>query len=68
MPTDPSGSTIISNQNGGTNNRLSWGRTDSCLGCTSLVTVPIPQSVPEPGTIIALSALGIYSVFRILRK
>lgn len=33
MPANPSGSTSISSQNGGTNNRLSWGRTD-CLGCT----------------------------------
>lgn len=36
MPENPSGSTVISNQNGGTNNRLSWGRTDACGGgCTA---------------------------------
>ncbi|MCL1472179.1 choice-of-anchor K domain-containing protein [Argonema antarcticum A004/B2] len=34
MPANPSGSTVISNQNGGINNRLSWGRTDNCLTCT----------------------------------
>ncbi len=35
MPENPSGSTVISNQNGGINNRLSWGRTDLCgVQCT----------------------------------
>ena len=33
MPANPSGSTVISSQNGGTNNRLSWGQTN-CVGCT----------------------------------
>lgn len=35
MPEQPSGSTVISSQNGGNQNRLSWGRTDDCGGgCT----------------------------------
>lgn len=35
MPEQPSGSTVISSLNGGTQNRLSWGRTDDCGGgCT----------------------------------
>jgi MYXO-CTERM domain-containing protein len=35
MPSNPSGSTFLSGENGGNNNRLTWGRTDSCSGCTS---------------------------------
>ena len=35
MPANPSSSTYISSQNGGINNRLSWGRIDGCGGgCT----------------------------------
>lgn len=34
MPENPSASTVISSQNGGINNRLSWGRTDNCSTCT----------------------------------
>mgnify|MGYP000128175241 CR=1 FL=1 len=35
MPANPSGSTVLSSQNGELNNRLSWGRTDKCGGgCT----------------------------------
>lgn len=33
MPANPSASTILSNQNRGINNRLSWGRND-CFDCT----------------------------------
>ncbi|MGA9379259.1 MAG: choice-of-anchor K domain-containing protein [Phormidium sp.] len=38
--------------------------TASLYGKITAFTPPTPQSVPEPGTIIALSALGIYCVFR----
>jgi len=38
--------------------------TESLYGKITAFTPPTPESVPEPGTIIALSALGIYSVFR----
>lgn len=36
MPANPSNSTVISNETGGINNRLSWGRTDgNCPTCTT---------------------------------
>lgn len=35
MPSNPSGSTFLSGENGGIDNRLTWGRVDNCLGCTS---------------------------------
>lgn len=35
LPSNPSGSTFLSGENGGTNSRLTWGRTDNCSGCTS---------------------------------
>ncbi len=34
MPSNPSGSTFLSS-NGGVNNRLTWGRVDNCIGCTT---------------------------------
>ncbi len=34
MPSNSSGSTFLSN-NGGVNNRLTWGRVDNCPGCTT---------------------------------
>lgn len=35
MPSNPSGSTFLSGESGGIDNRLTWGRVDNCLGCTS---------------------------------
>lgn len=35
MSSNPSGSTFLSGKNGSTDNRLTWGRVDSCNGCTS---------------------------------
>jgi len=35
MPSNPSGSTFLSAESGGINNRLTWGKTDNCFNCTS---------------------------------
>ncbi len=35
MPSNPSGSTFLSGDNGGIDNLLTWGRIDACFACTS---------------------------------
>ncbi|MFB2839776.1 choice-of-anchor K domain-containing protein [Floridanema evergladense] len=62
MPTNPSGSTVISSQNGGTNNRLSWGRTDNCGGsCTPFNNYVQYDNVSFNAEVNALFNIGNFS-------
>jgi hypothetical protein len=58
LPSNPSGSTVLSNQNGGFNNRLEWGTTPpECLLCT-----PFNNYVQYDGTQFSTTANSLFNL------